>query len=87
VTGKSIRFFQTAISFARRGGAKWLRLKTDFASGFNLIWPVQPFVKKYRSSVFQKIMIVCPHPVPTERGASRSSRNVVRGAMDASGIS
>jgi hypothetical protein len=49
---------------------KILRRKTNFASGFNLIWPVQPLREKYSASVFQKTMIVSAHPAST-RGAYR----------------
>jgi hypothetical protein len=61
---------------------KILRRKTNFASGFNLIWPVQPLREKYFASVFQKIMIVSAHPAST-RGAYRDRHGRwKRDAMD-----
>jgi hypothetical protein len=38
--------------------------------------------QKYSSFVFPKIMICCTHSAAGERGVSRSSRHVVRNAVD-----
>jgi hypothetical protein len=43
---------------------KSLRQNSIFANEIKLIWPVQPLMRKYFTSVFQKYMIVSPHPVP-----------------------
>src|SRR5262249_39845142 len=59
---------------------------TIFANEIKLIWPVQPFLRKYFSSVFQKNMIVFPHPAPTERGVSRSSRTLGAGCDGRRGV-
>jgi hypothetical protein len=49
---------------APAGPEKALRPKVIFANEINLIWPVQSLAQKYSYSVFQKNMIVSPHPVP-----------------------
>jgi hypothetical protein len=45
--------------------------KANFASRFNLIWPVQPFGKKQITFYFSEIMIVRRHPASL-RGALRA---------------
>jgi hypothetical protein len=44
---------------------------------------VQSHREKYFASVFQKYVIWSRYPVPAKRGASRSSRTLVRDAVDA----
>jgi hypothetical protein len=47
-----------------------VRAKTNFASRFNVIWPVQSPRKKYFASVFQK-SVSCFSPSRPDRGAFR----------------
>jgi len=41
-----------------------VRGQAIFTNEIKLIWPVQSFAQKYLSYVFQKIMIISPHPMP-----------------------
>jgi len=46
----------------------WPRQKANFASGFNLICPVQPLVQKYSVCDFQKSCLYGSHPASAEEG-------------------
>jgi hypothetical protein len=64
----------------RRFGSNRVREKSDFARRFNVDSIVQPFAKKYSTSVFQNHMICFP-PSRAHRGALRDRHE--RGARDA----
>ena len=60
-----------------------MRGQAIFTNEINLIWPVQSLPQKYYTSVFRKIVIYLPHPVPA-RGALRDRRGRwARDVMDA----
>jgi hypothetical protein len=48
-----------------------VRVKSNFVSGFNVIWVVQSQTEKYLDSVFQKYMSCFGYPTLKKRGGSR----------------
>jgi hypothetical protein len=80
-TGKSISIFiDTAGDEVPRRLKNHVRAKTDFASSFNPIPPVQSRHEKYSAFVFSEIDVPSPCPV-LERGALRDRHE--RWARDA----
>jgi hypothetical protein len=80
-------FGTTGLNFSAGPGVQMLRgrlrEKSNFASGFKLIWVVQSGCEKYSACSVGQIRRTHSAVPRCEEGASRSSRNVVRDAMDA----
>ncbi len=63
-----------------------VRVKSDFVSGFNVIWVVQSQTKKYFASVFQKSVSCFGHPTPKEEGRLAIVTNVGVGCGGRDGV-
>ncbi len=64
-------------------GFNRMRVQVNFFKPINVIWVVQSFAEKYFAFRFPQISVINIASRPTERGVSRSSRTLVRDAMDA----
>jgi len=63
-----------------------LRETANLLDRINLICPVQSFSKKYFASLFPQITSISPVILSHMRGVSRSSRTLVRDAVDAAAL-
>jgi hypothetical protein len=63
-----------------------LRVKSNFLNRIKLFLPVQSRLQKDFSSPQTQITFKTPDVPPIQRGVSRSSRTLVRDAMDAAAL-
>jgi hypothetical protein len=79
---------QTRACPAHFGIPEWwrrMRLTANFLKQINLICPVQSRLQKYFGYRFTQISNIPTAIPPLQRGVSRSSRTLVRDAVDAGG--